>query len=64
MEQIFNIFNYVDGVVVTDENAIIQYYKNSRPDLNNLLEKDVLGKYVLDVYVSLDVESSSIFRDD
>jgi arginine utilization regulatory protein len=62
VEQIFNIFNYVDGVVVTDENAIIQYYKNSRPDLNNLQEKDVLGKHVLDVYVSLDVESSSILR--
>ncbi len=27
VEQIFNIFNYVDGIVVTDENAIIQYYK-------------------------------------
>ena len=62
VEQIFNIFNYVDGVVVTDENAIIQYYKNSRPDLNSLTEKDVIGKYVLDVYISLNKETSSILR--
>lgn len=62
VEQIFNIFNYVDGVVVTDENAIIQYYKNSRDDLNNLTEKDAIGKHVLDVYVSLNVETSSILR--
>jgi len=62
VEQIFNIFNYVDGVVVTDENAIIQYYRNSRPDLNCLTEKDVIGKHVLDVYVSLDDETSSILR--
>ena len=62
VEQIFNIFNYVDGVVVTNENAIIEYYRNSRPDLNNLTEKDVIGKHVLDAYVSLNEETSSILR--
>lgn len=62
VEQIFNIFNFVDGVVVTDENAIIQYYSNSRQDLNNIDEKYIIGKHVLDVYVSLNVETSSILR--
>ncbi len=62
VEQIFNIFNYVDGVVVTDENAIIQYYSNSRMDINQMEEKDVIGKHVLDVYTSLNEETSSIMR--
>lgn len=62
VEQIFNIFNFVDGIVVTDENARIQYYVNHRQDINNLNEKDIIGKHVLEVYTSLNEETSSILR--
>lgn len=62
VEQIFNIFNFVDGIVVTDENARIQYYVNHRQDINDLDEKDIIGKHVLEVYTSLNEETSSIIR--
>lgn len=62
MEQIFNIFNYVDGIVVTDKNGIIQYYNNLRPDLNNIDEKEVLGKHILDVYIDFDEKTSNILE--
>lgn len=62
MEQIFNIFNYVDGIVVTDKNGIIQYYNNLRPDLNNIDEEEVLGKHILDVYIDFDEKTSNILE--
>ncbi len=44
VEQLLNIYNYVDGLVVTNDKGIIEYYKSFRPEINNLHEEEVLGK--------------------
>jgi len=59
-DQIFDIFNYVDSVIITDENAVIQYYYSNREGAQ--CESDVLGKYILDAYPTLDRDSSTILR--
>lgn len=62
VEQILNLYNYIDGLVITDNNGIIEYYQTFRPDVNNLMEKDALGKNVLELYPDLTEETSSIMR--
>lgn len=62
VEQILSVFNYIDGVVVTNSKGVIEYYTNNRPDINRLREKDILGKYILKVYPDLTEETSSIYR--
>jgi len=62
VEQILSIYNYIDGIIVTNNKGIVEYYTNYRPDINNLKEIDVVGKHVLSVYPTLTEESSSIMR--
>lgn len=62
VEQILSIYNYIDGLVVTDNKGIIEYFVTYRPDINKLKEADVLGKYILDIYPDLSPETSSIMR--
>ena len=46
VEQLLNVYNYIDGIVITDKYGYIEYYKNYRPDLNNLKEKEVRRKHI------------------
>lgn len=62
VEQILSVYNYIDGIMVTDKDGYIEYFQTFRPDVNNLKEKDVLHKHVLEVYPTLTEESSSILR--
>lgn len=62
VEQILSLYNYIDGVVVTNKEGIIEYYTNYRPEINNLKEEDVIGKHLLEVYPTLTEETSSILR--
>ncbi len=62
VEQIMNLYNYIDGMIVTDKNGKVEFFKTFRPDVNNLKEWEVLGKNLLDVYPTLDKETSSIFQ--
>lgn len=62
VEQLLKIYNYIDGIMVTDKEGYIEYYTNFRPDVNNLKEKDVYGKHIFDVYPNLTKETSSIMR--
>lgn len=62
VEQILNVFNYIDAILVTNERGIIEYYVNNRPDQNRLNEKDIRGKNILEVYPDLNEEESSIYR--
>ncbi|HCX62622.1 MAG TPA: sigma-54-dependent Fis family transcriptional regulator, partial [Clostridiales bacterium] len=62
VEQILSIYNYIDGVLVTNNKGIIEYYTNFRQDINNLEEKDAIGKHVLTVYPTLTEETSSVMR--
>ncbi len=61
-EQILKLYNYIDGLVVTDKKGYIVYYNTFRPDINNLREKEVVDKHILEVYPSLTEETSSIMR--
>lgn len=47
IEQIVAISNIVDGIIVTDMNAIVVYYSNFRPDVNDLREQEVIGRSIL-----------------
>lgn len=62
VEQILNIYNYIDGLMITDKDGKIVYYKTYRPDLINLKENKILGKNVLSIYPNLTSETSSIMR--
>ena len=33
IEKILNIYNYFDGIMVTDEKGVIKYYTNFRTDV-------------------------------
>ncbi|MGA2079417.1 MAG: sigma 54-interacting transcriptional regulator [Holophaga sp.] len=62
VEQILKIYHYLDGVLICDRRGRIEYYTNFRPDINSLTEKEVLGRYILDVYPSLEPDQSCILR--
>ncbi len=62
VEQILNLYNYIDGLVVTNNEGIIEYYTTYRPDINNLREDEVLGKHVFEIYPDLNEKTSSIMR--
>ena len=36
VEQILNLYNFIDGIMVADEEGNIEYYQTFRPDLNDL----------------------------
>ena len=62
VEQILNLYNYIDGIMVVDAKGVIEYFVTYRPDVNNLKEKDLIGKHVLDIYPNLTEETSSLLR--
>ena len=62
VEQILNLYNYIDGIMVVDAKGMIEYYKTYRPDVNQLKESDVIGKSILDIYPNLTEETSSLLR--
>ena len=49
-------------MMVTDKYGYIEYYLTYRPELNNLKEREVLGKHITDIYPGLDNNTSSIMR--
>lgn len=62
VEQLLNVFNYIDAIMVTDTKANIEYYFNNQPQLNRLREEDILGMNILELYPNLTKETSSIYR--
>ena len=62
VEQILNLYNYIDGLMVTNDKGIAEYYITYRPDINKLREEDVVGKHVCETYPDLDENTSSIMR--
>lgn len=62
VEQIFNIYNHVDTMILTDDKGYIEFYMTWRPDVNTNKEEDLLGKYVLDAWDTLTEQSSTIIR--
>lgn len=61
-EQILNLYNYIDGIMIVDAKARIEFFTTYRPDVNLLQEKNLIGKHLLDIYPDLTGETSSILR--
>ncbi len=61
-EQIMNLYNFIDGMMIVNTDAKVEYFSTYRPDVNLLKEKNLIGRYLLDIYPSLTEESSSIIR--
>ncbi|WZL73717.1 sigma 54-interacting transcriptional regulator [Clostridiaceae bacterium 35-E11] len=62
VEWLLNIFNYFDGMIVTDEKGIIRYYSNMRTDIYDLKQSEIIGKSILEIHPELTEETSSIMR--
>ena len=62
VEQLLNVYNYIDAMLVTDERGVIRFYKCFRPDVNPTTPKDVLGRHILEVYPELDENTSTVMR--
>ncbi len=61
-EQILNIYNYFDGVIVADRKGIIEYYYNSRKDINTLNGKEILGKSLFEIYPQVNEKNSTMME--
>ena len=62
IESILNIYNYFDGIIVTDKNGIINYYVNFRTDIYNLRLNQIIGKSILEIHPELKEEDSTIMQ--
>ena len=62
VEQILNLYNYIDGILVCNKQGQVEYYTNFRPDINSLTEEEVVEKHILEIYPYLAPEESSILR--
>ncbi len=62
ISKLLNIYNYFDGIIITDENAVIKYYTNFRTDLYNLRLDEVIGKTILEIHPEMKEEDSTIIR--
>lgn len=61
-ESLLNIYNYFDGIIVTDKNGIINYYVNFRTDIYNLRLKQIIGKNILEIHPEIKEEDSTIMQ--
>ena len=61
-ESLLNIYNYFDGIIVTDKNGIINYYVNLRTDIYNLRLKQIIGKNILEIHPEIKEEDSTIMQ--
>ena len=62
IESILNIYNYFDGIIVTDKKGIINYYVNFRTDIYNLRLNQIIGKSILEIHPELKEEDSTIMQ--
>lgn len=61
-QELLNVYNYFNGVIIFDRQATAVYYYNNRPDINNLYDKDVIGKTLPEIYPELDLKASTIMK--
>ncbi len=61
-EQILNLYNYIDGIMIVNAAARVEFFTTYRPDVNLLKEKNLIGRHLLEIYPDLTEETSSILR--
>lgn len=62
IKQILSLYNYIDAIVMIDNNGMIKYSDNFRTDIYNLYSEEVIGKYIWDIYPDLNEDNSSLLR--
>ena len=62
LDKILNIYNYFDGIMITDEKGVIKYYTNFRTDVYSLQLDQIVGKTVLEIHPELTEEQSTIMQ--
>ena len=62
IKQILSLYNYIDAVVMINENGIIEYSDNFREDINNLYDEELVGRYLWDIYPQLNEENSTLLK--
>lgn len=62
VEQVLDVFNYVDSILITDRKGVIQYYHSNRTDLNKIDNETAKGKNILELYGNLTKENSTVYE--
>lgn len=62
IDGIFDLYNYFDSVIVTDDKGRIQYYSNMREDLYRPMLKDIIGHTIIELHPELTEDTSSIMQ--
>ncbi|MGI6177230.1 MAG: sigma-54 interaction domain-containing protein [Eubacterium sp.] len=62
IEKLLNIYNYFDGIIITDENAKILYYSNFNTEIYNLHMDQIIGKTILEIHPDMRPEDSTILK--
>lgn len=62
IKQILSLHNYIDAIVMINEEGIIEYSDNFRKDINNLYDEEMVGRYLWDIYPNLNDENSTLLR--
>ena len=62
IEKLLNIYNYFDGIIITDEYARIQYYSNFNTDIYDLQMNQIIGKTILEIHPDMTEEDSTIYQ--
>ena len=60
INEILNLYNYYDVAIITDENGIVEYFYNNRPDLNPITEDEMLGRHILKSCLNITEADSTI----
>ena len=60
IEKILNIFNYFDGVIISDARGVIKYYANFRKDIYNLGINEIVGKTIMEIHPEIKEAESTI----
>lgn len=61
LNNIINMENFVDGMLVVDQDAVVVHIKNYR-EYSPFTESEAIGKSLLDLYPGLDVATSPVLR--
>lgn len=61
-EKLLSVFNYFDGIIITDETSTILYYVNFCTDIYNLRRNEIIGKKILDIHPEIKEEDSTILK--
>ena len=61
-QEILNLYNYFNGAIIFDGDAVAVYYYTNRPDINDMTQEHVVGKHISEIYPDLNLEKSSIME--